>query len=416
LSTEKLSFELVQADTLEQSLVIPPEVRRGVRRRRWVALALVAAAGAGGATFALARNRPVPTQYRVTLVERRTIVRVVEATGHLDVTTRVEVTAPEQGRLVELLVKEGEAVTAGQPLAKLDARAAAIALQGAQATIAAAGSRVAEAETALSAATEARERIERLLQKELASTSDLAAARSTESKARAAVATARAERSATTPGLRSAQLSQTQATVSSPIDGVVLQAPASLGPAMSDHRALFVVGSALERLRVDADVAESEVGRLRPGQLAHFSVPAYPGRTFDGRVERIGIDAQRTGAAVRYPVELRADNPGRALLPGMTATVTIEVARAENALAVREAALRFRPEGQGEGTPRRQVWSVTGNGLEVIAVKPGLSDGAFTQVEPEPPALLPVGTRLALGVIANDAQKAAGPGIKLGTR
>jgi HlyD family secretion protein len=204
--------------------------------------------------------------------------------------------------------------------------------------------------------------------------------------------------------------------VASPIDGVVLQAPESLGPAPSEHHALFVVGSGLETLRVDADVAESEVGQLHAGQAAHFSVPAFPGRTFQGRVERTGIDAQRTGAAVRYPVELRADNPGRTLLPGMTATVTIEVDRAVNALAVREAALRFRPEGQSEGTPRRQVWSVNANGIEAIAVKPGLSDGAFTQVEPEPPALLPVGTRLALGVLTTDAQKAAGPGIKLGTR
>jgi HlyD family secretion protein len=324
---------------------------------------------------------------------------------------------PEQARLTKLLVKEGDKVQAGQPLAELDARAAVIALRGAQATVVAAGSRVSEAETAVAAATEARERVERLAQKELASATELAAARSAESKAKAALATARAERGATTQGLKSAELSQTMTTLSSPIDGVVLQAPESLGPAADPaHRALFVVGTALEVLRVDADVAESEIGLLHAGQTAHFSVPAYPGRTFDGKVERLGIDAQRTGAAVRYPVELRADNPGRMLLPGMTATVTIEVDRKENALAVREAALRFRPEGAAEGTPRRQVWSVASGGLDAISVKPGISDGAYTAVEPEPPTLLPVGTKLALGVLASDASKSSSPGIKLGTR
>jgi HlyD family secretion protein len=405
----------VQADTLQQSLVIPPEVRRGVRRRRWVTFALLATLAAGGGLVVMARNRPVPIEYRLTAVERRAIVRVVEATGHLDVRTRAEVSPPDQSRLVEVLVKEGDSVKAGQPLARLDARAAAIALQGARATIAAAGSRVSEAETALAAATESRERVERLMQKDLASASDLAQARSSEARARAALATARAERSAATPSLKSAELSETLAVVSSPIDGVVLQAPDSLGPSQTERRALFVVGSALDTLRIDADVAESEVGQLHPGQLAHFSVPAFPGRTFDGRVERIGIDSQHTGsAAVRYPVELSAANPGRALLPGMTATLTIEVAREENALAVREAALRFRPEGRSEGAPRRQVWAVGPGGLEAIAVKPGLSDGAYTAVEPESPALLPVGTRLALGVLATEAQKAAVPGIKLG--
>jgi HlyD family secretion protein len=407
----------MQAETLEQSLVIPPEVRRGVRRRRWVTVAVVAVIGAGVGAFMLTQNRLQPTEYRTTLVERRTIVRVVEATGHLDVSTRVDVAVPEQGRLVKLLVKEGDRVQAGQPLGQLDERAAVIALHGAQATVAAAGSRVSEAETALSAATEARERAERLAQKELASATELAAARASESRARAALATARAERAATTQGLKSAELTQTlTTTLVAPIDGVVLQAPESLGPAADPaRRAAFVVGSALEVLRVDADVAESEVGLLRAGQLAHFSVPAFPGRSFDGRVERIGIDAQRTGAAVRYPVELRADNPGRVLLPGMTANVTIEVDRAENTLAVREAALRFRPEGTTEGAPRRQVWSVGTGGLEAIPVKPGISDGAFTAIEPQAPALLPVGTRLALGVLTNGASdKGSGPGIKLG--
>jgi HlyD family secretion protein len=406
----------MQAETLEQSLVIPPEVRRGVRRRRWVGVAVVLVIGAGVGTYFLARNRPLATQYRTTLVERRTIVRVVEATGHLDVSTRVDVPVPEQGRLVKLLVKEGDRVTAGQPLAELDERAAVIALHSAQATVAAAGSRVSEAETARKASTEARERLERLAQKELASATELAAARASESRARAAVATARAERAATTQGLKSAELTQSlTTTVTAPIDGVVLQAPESLGPtADPSRRAAFVVGSALEVLRIDADVAESEVGLLHAGQLAHFSVPAFPGRSFDGRVERIGIDAQRTGAAVRYPVELRAENPGRVLLPGMTATVTIEVDRAETTLAVREAALRFRPEGATEGAARRQVWTVTSRGLEAISVTPGISDGAFTAIEPQAPTALPVGTRLALGVLAGDSDKASGPGIKLG--
>jgi HlyD family secretion protein len=407
----------VQAETLEQSLVIPPEVRRGVRRRRWTLIAVLCVLAVAGAAYAVIRSRPVPTEYRTTMVEKRTIVRVVEATGHLDVKTRVDVSAPEDGRLVELFVKSGDSVKANQPLARLDQRASSIALNGAQANVAAAGSRVGEAEAALASATETRARTERLLQKELASAADLEAARAAESKARAALATARAERSATSASLKSAQLSQALTTLVSPIDGVVLEAPASLGPPLGpEHRALFVVGSSLDTLRIDADVAESEVGQLKPGQLAHFSVPAYPGKSFDARVERIGIDAQRASAAVRYPVELSAQNPDRTLLPGMTATVTMEVNRVENAVAVREAALRFRPEGNPDAPPRGQVWLVTPHGLEAVPVKPGLSDGAFTAVEPQASDRLPVGTKVALGVVSSEGQKTQTPGIKLGGR
>jgi hypothetical protein len=100
----------------------------------------------------------------------------------------------------------------------------------------------------------------------------------------------------------------------------------------------------------------------------------------------------------------------------MTATVTIEVDRRENVLAVREAALRFRPEGAGEGAPRQTVWCVTPGGLAAVAVKPNLSDGAYTAVDPETPAALPVGTRLALGVLNPEPAKGSGPGIKLGNR
>jgi HlyD family secretion protein len=380
--------------------------------------AVVGVLAAGAAAYGVARSRPVPIEYRTTAVERRTIVRVVEATGHLDVQTRVEVSAPEDGRLIELFVKSGDVVKANQPLARLDQRATTIALRGAQASVAAAGSRVAEAEAALAAATDTRVRTERLLQKELASPADLDTARSAESKARAELATARAERSGSSASLKSAELTQTLTTLVSPIDGVMLQAPTTLGPAVGpDHRSLFVVGSSLDTLRIDADVAESEVGLLQPGQLAHFAVPAFPGKTFEAHVARIGIDAQRTSAAVRYPVELAAPNLDRALLPGMTATVTMEVNRIENALAVREAGLRFHPEGSTDATPRGQVWIVTPHGLEAVPVKPGLSDGAFTAIEPVPPAGLPVGTKVALGVLSGgSSDKAQGPGIKLGGR
>jgi HlyD family secretion protein len=405
------------SETLEQPLVIPAHVRGRGRRRVWLLIALISACAIGAGIFWQLRGQPSPTAYRTAPVERRTISRVVEAAGKIDVLTRIEIPAPAVGRVTELLVHSGDRVTRGQALARLDPRATSIAVKGAEAVVNAAGSRVAQASAELAAATDARERLERLLAKGLASPSELKQAEAAESRARAALGVARADRSASTQSLKSAELEQSQLVIVSPIDGVVLRALDAVGTASSDGPpVLFVVGSPLTSLRIDADVAESEIGLIHRGQAAKFSVPAYPGRSFDAKVEAIAIDSERSSAAVRYRIQLRAENPEGTLLPGMTATSRIEVARAENVLATREAALRFVPDNAEPAPPRSRLFRVSGNTVEPVRIKAGLSDGAFTEITPEPATALRVGSAVALGVATSAQSTSAGPGIKLGGR
>jgi HlyD family secretion protein len=398
-------------------LVIDQHVRAGAaRRRRLLMLAGVLALLAAGIAF-FAGGGSKPVQYDVSLVERRTIQQEVEATGQLDVIRRVEVPAPVPGRLIRVLVREGQDVTQGQPLAFLDGRAAVIAARAAQADLDANGGRVAEARAELSAATAALERARRLRERELASDREVEAARATESKASAAVAAAVAERAQARESLRSAKLAESLSSILAPESGIVLRAPEVTGAAVSPEReALFVIGSSLDSLRIVADVAESDVSQVRFGQSANFTVPAYPGRTFTAIVDYVGISARRSAVAVRYPVQLRAENPSRSLLPGMTVTVTIGVARKDGVLAARDAALRFRSEGGSDGNSRASVWRITPHGLDKVRVTAGLSDGAFTELIPEVPGALAVGTELALGVLENGAPRSAGPGIRLGNR
>lgn len=406
-----------RSETVEQPLVIPARVRRRGRRRRWLALALVAIAAI--VAFILWRTglEPGPVAYRTAPVELRTITKVVEAAGKLDVLTRIEIPSPEGGRVTELLVKAGDRITKDQPLARLDERATAIAVGSAQASVRAATSRISQAAAELAAATDTRERLERLIGKGLASPSELKQAESAESRARAALEVARADRSAAAQLLKSAELEKTQAAILAPLDGVVLRAPDAVGTTLDGSETLFVVGTTLDELRIDADVAESEIGQLKAGQLARFSVPAFPSRSFDAKVEAIAIDSDRTANAVRYGVQLRAHNPDRSLLPGMTATVRIEVARAENVLATREAALRFVPDNAEAAPPRSRVFRVESGAIRPIKVRVGLSDGAYTQITPEPADALRAGSEVALGVaISGQAKGTGGPGIKLGGR
>ena len=172
-----------QAPTaLEQPLVIPTTIRQRSRRRRWILLALGVLIAIGIVIAALAPLKTEPVQYRTAAVERRTITRVVEATGQVDVVQRVEVPAPGGGRILEILVRVGDRVSVRQSLARLDERAAVIAVRTAQAGTRAAASRVKEAEAALAAAVDVRERTEKLLGRSLASPSELSTARSTEAR------------------------------------------------------------------------------------------------------------------------------------------------------------------------------------------------------------------------------------------
>ena len=204
------------SETLERPLVIPGRLRaRG--RRRLIAPAVLAVLAVAGVLFFRAGNQSEATSYRVAPVERRSIVRVVEAAGKLDVLTRVEIHAPETGHVTEILVRPGERVTRGQPLARMDQRATSIAVQSAQAGVRASQSRITEAAAELSAATDQRERLERLIGRGLASPSDLTQARAAETKARASLEVARADRAAAAQGQKSAELAQSLASLLSPI-------------------------------------------------------------------------------------------------------------------------------------------------------------------------------------------------------
>jgi len=393
-------------------LFIPPEIRHGSKRRtKLVVLAVSALVVFAVLSVAFWPWRAHTPQFRNLPVERRTITSLVEATGHLDVVTRTEVSAPAPGALVEALVQPGALVSQGQALARLDERAAQIALQSARAAWRSAKSREAEAQAGLNAASDLRARTERLAARGYSSESELNAARFKEKEARATFGSARAEREVAASNLEASRLQAAMRTIASPVPGIVLDAPATLGAIVTPERApLFVLGSSLDGLRIDASIAESDIGKLRVGEHASFAVPAYPEQSFQAQVERVGVDATRTGASGHYTVELRAPNPDHRLKPGMTATLHIEIARVERALAV-----RFTPSDAAEAPPRSRIWLLGSHDqLQPIPVEVRISDGAFTEVRPKQPGALKPGDSVVVGQALPTAQAPHGPGISLG--
>jgi HlyD family secretion protein len=401
----------------DAGLELPDTIGRPPSRRKAIVVVLLAAIAAAVAWWVVsARGREV--QYRVAPVVRRTVVQTVEAQGKIDVATRYEVPSPRIGRLVSVYVEVVASVTKDQPLAELDQEPSLASVRGSRAARRASWSHITEARAALTAATDARRRTEELRSRNVASDADVVNARTAEAKAQAALDAAKSDFGVATANVTSAELQMDEGVIRAPAAGTVLDAPRTLGNVVGPERGpLFVIGSDLNNLRIDAPVAEADIGSIHVGQPAEFTVPAFPGRTFRAEVVDRALSPEQTTTGTSYRVGLNVVNSDRALLPGMSANVRFEVARAENALAVREAALRFAPDGAAETAPRSRVF-VTRNGKhpEEVNVAPGVSDAAFTAVTPKNPAALRVGDELAIGLPPGREDTHQGPGITLGKR
>lgn len=391
-----------------------PELARRARLRRvlWIATALLTA-GVFAAYYM--RPKPVLELYRTDRATPRTIVQLIETTGTVDVRSRVDVPAPIAGRLTSIAVAVRDEVKPGQLLATLDQRASELAVHGARAGVQAAAGRLSQAKAALDAAKRDAEHTGRLQEKGLASQQDALEAKSALERASAAFEATRAEESQARENVASAELGKSLSTIVAPIAGVVLRAPERVGAAVSPEREpLFVISAKLDVMRVEATVSETEIALISPGRKADVLVQAFPNRSFSATVERIGIEPKREGGVALYPVTLWVNNAEGMLLPGMSARVRMEVARADNVLAVHEAALRFTPEGADAAPPRTRVWRRRGaNELDAVAVKAGISDGVYTSVESPGPGGLAAGDELAIGLLHPD-QAAHKPNISLG--
>lgn len=403
----------------DNELQLPEQLSSPRRnKRRWLIGAAVLALGvvAYFRFFAPAEQEDL---YRVSPVERRAIRQVVVAFGSLDVASRVFVPAARAGQLTSVTVKRGQLVEAGQELARLDPTGATAELSAAQIALSASGAKVESARAARAAAVEERKRAERLLEKGLVSASMVAAAREAEAEAIAAVRGAEAQRQLDGQNASGARTRREETTLRAPVSGFVLSAVEDIGGMVGPQTGpLFVISPPLEQLLLTVPVSEADIGLVKVGQEASFSVSAHPEKTFPAQIHEIEQEPQKTGSSVSYRVRLRVNNPERLLLPGMTANVTLEIAKADETLAVREAALRFSPvEAQGEAT-RSRVWREKPSGeLEPVDVSVGISDGAYTAVTPAQGFTLNVGEQVAVGL--NGATRSSGkggPGISLGSR
>ncbi len=371
------------------------------RNHRWIRLLFLLAFAAIGAVcggWYYSQYRPVAEtpHYETGSVSRGEVVKAVTATGQLNPLVQVQVGSQISGNIKKLLVDFNSTVTEGQVVAELDPATYEANFLQAQGNLANARAYLeyAELQEKRTKALQA-DKLNPLMEYEKA-VSDLHSAQASVQIHEGA--------------LKKAEVDLARCTIYSPISGIVISRNVDVGQTVAASLSaptLFLIANDLTRMQINASVAEADIGQVEAGQETEFTVDAFPGQTFRGTVTQIRNAPRIDQNVVTYDTMIDVTNANLKLKPGMTANVSIIVARRENVLRVPNAALRFRPpknvvvlksaapdqtadpqesapggsrKAKKDKKSERTVYRASGGGLETVKVKLGITDGRQTEV------------------------------------
>lgn len=274
-------------------------------------------------------------EYTTVTVARGDIVQSVTATGQLAAVLEVDVGSQISGLIQKLYVDFNSRVTKGQKLAEIDPATYQQRLRQARADLA-------SAQASHKLARLNAERIRELFNKQLVTQQEL-------DQAEAQLAQSEANLQTREAAVANAQVDLDRCTIYSPIDGIVMNKATEEGKTVAaslNAPVLFTIANDLSKMQITAAVAEADIGSVREGQPVRFTVDAFPNHTFEGVIIQVRNAPKTTNNVVTYDTIISVDNPELKLRPGMTANVSIVVAKRTNVLRVPNAALRVRmPEG-----------------------------------------------------------------------
>ena len=315
-------------------------------------------------------------EFATAKVEPANIQNSITATGTIEPVTSVTVGTQVSGIISNIYVDYNSIVKKGQVIAELDRTNLISELNTAKANHSSAQSTLNYQEANY-------KRYKALYDKGLVSTDEFENARLSYQTAKDNVATA-------SETVKKAQTNLGYATITSPIDGIVLSKEVEEGQTVAASYStpeLFTIAQDLTDMRVIADVDEADIGGVKEGERATFTVDAYPNDTFEGKVTQVRQEATEDNNVVTYEVVISAPNADLKLKPGLTANVTIYTAEKHGAVCVPSKALRFTPTKETVGdckiedcNGKNKVWTKSGNTLKAHAVQIGMSDGTHTEI------------------------------------
>lgn len=394
--------------------------------RKYALSIFVALAIAGGLFFWYTRKeqRKSPMRYETMPIDQGRIVAKVTATGTLSALVTVQVGSQVSGQIQKLFVDFNSPVKKGQLIAKIDPQLFEAAVEQARANYVAAQGNLTKAKAQAVDAARQYQRARALGERQLVAQADVDTAQTNADVANAQIEAAKGSVEQTKAALHQAQVNLDYTNIISPTNGVVISRSVDVGQTVAaslQAPILFLIAENLGKMQVDTSVAEADIGKLRAGLTATFTVDAYTGERFTGTIRQIRNAPQTVQNVVTYDAVLDVENPELKLRPGMTANVIFIYAEKDEVLRIPNVALRFRPPAEllalvqqengnhtrehrtettakrpnddspqsitvsrppagPEGPDRRVVWVLRGDTPEAVSIRTGLSDGTVTEI------------------------------------
>jgi len=338
-------------------------------------------------------------KYRTEPVEIGSIVQMVSATGTVNPVEQVEIGSQVSGTVAKLNADFNTRVKKGQVLLQIEPSSfRAKAVQ--------AGANVAHSQAVANEMKRNYDRAVALLPEKYISQADVDAALSKYKQAQADLKQAEAQ-------LQAANVDLANTTIRSPIDGVVIDREIDLGQTVAaslQAPKLFVIANDLSRMQIETKIDEADIGQVRPGLPATFTVDAFPDQTFDGVVAQVRLEPVADQNVVTYTTVINTANPSLRLRPGMTANVSVQVASRDDVLKVPNSALRFRPPGAPAGNGRRAGGAGRGAASADVAAGGAANGGGNVSTAGDPAAAGGGGARWRHGAAGDSTGGRAGRG------
>lgn len=351
-------------------------------------------------------------EYETAPIERRTITQVVEASGTINPVNTVSVGSTVSGLISAIYVDFNSTVKKGQLLAEIDPRTFQATVDQNLAAVNSAQADMANKQAAYEMSAKTLKRYQNLYAKSFIPKSELDQAESDYKANLASVNSARAKITQTQAQYSQSLVNLNYTKITAPVDGMIISREIDLGqPVAASFQApeLFTIAQDLEKMQIEVNVSEADIGKVKEGQDVIYTLDGYPNSEFYGKVTQVRISPTTVSNVVTYSVIVTVDNSDLKLKPGMTANVSIITAKNENVLCVPNFALKFTPKTDGQKYKTQGLWIKDGFKLARIDITTGASDDSYTEVAGEN---IFEGEKVLVGIKGGKKNKSANGGMR----